>query len=38
MFLIDISGEEMNAKAIIRKGNLTLIYDNVTGRNGVLID
>lgn len=28
----------MNSKAIIQKGQLTLIYDKITGRNCVIID
>ena len=38
VFIIDLVGDEKNAKAIIRKGYLTLLYDKLTGRNCVIID
>lgn len=31
-------GEEMNSKAVIKKGGMTLIYDNITGRNCQIVD
>ena len=38
LFIVDLVGEEKNAKAIIRKGYLTLLYDRLTGRNCVIVD
>lgn len=38
VFIIDLIGGEVNSKAIIQRGQLTLIYDKITGRNCVIID
>ena len=38
MFFIDFVGGETNASAKITKGNLTIINDDITGRNLVIID
>ncbi len=38
MFYIDFVGGEINAHAMISKGNLTVINDDITGKNCVIID
>lgn len=36
--MVDLVGEEKKAQAVIKKGSLTLLYDNLCGRRCVLVD
>jgi len=38
VFILYLIGVEMFAKAIITKGRISLMYDNIIGRNAMLID
>ena len=38
VFIIDLIGGGLNSKAIIYKGNLTLLFDKITGRNCLILD
>jgi hypothetical protein len=38
VFIVDFTGSDLNSRAIVQKGSLTIVNDGQTGRNCVIID